>query len=346
MKPFRTVVDSEVRFSLPADHPCPCGTGLKSSACCLTPRGFRKLPAVTTPPGAKTGVSIEGCYASPLGDCGRRISREHYVSESLLHLLNQNHSLTVQGLPWVENEPKVVSPKSLAAKILCDRHNSALAPLDAIAVSLFRAFDEQGAAGSDQRLLYLFSGYDIERWLLKALCGISCSKSLTLDSPTDISIRDYWLDILFSSAQFPGEQGLYVCKSTGHRFEGPHGVGFRAITGRGQLSGLGFLICGYELVLSMSGFPSRSFDGRDFAYRPMEFYSTAKQFEKSVVMTWDGHADLGTVSLEIVETQQCGVLERPLLAVLRHSWLSFSSVLNDWCEPELPFNFRSRNILI
>ena len=37
---------------------------------------------------------------------------------------------------------------------------------------------------------------------------------------------------------------------------------------------------------------------------------------------------------------------RPLVAVLRHSRLSFSSVLNDWCEPELPFNFHSRKILI
>ena len=103
-------------------------------------------------------------------------------------------------------------------------------------------------------------------------------------------------------AQFPGDQGLYVCKSRGHRFEGPHGVGMRLISGRGRLTGMGFLICGYEFILSMSGFPSRSFDGRNVAYRPLEFYTTGEDFEKSVMFTWEGKADLGTISLEIVET--------------------------------------------
>ena len=65
---------------------------------------------------------------------------------------------------------------------------------------------------------------------------------------------------------------------------------------------MGLWLCGYELVLSMSGFPSRKFDGRQFAYRPLEFYTTGYEFEKSVVFSWEGEADLGTVSLEIERT--------------------------------------------
>ena len=106
----------------------------------------------------------------------------------------------------------------------------------------------------------------------------------------------------FAKAQFPDDQGLYVCKSRGHRFEGPHGLQLRAITGRGRLTGIGLWVCGYELILSMSGFSSRSFDGRKVAYRPLEFYATGQDFEKSVVFCWDGTADLGTVSVEIVGT--------------------------------------------
>ena len=157
-------------------------------------------------------------------------------------------------------------------------------------------------AGSGQQLLHLFSGHDLERWLLKVLCGITCSKNQTLDSEADLWIPDYWLDILFCGAQFPDDQGLYVSKSRGHRLEGPHGLQLRAITGRGRLSGIGVWVCGYELILSMSGFPSRSFDGREVAYRPLEFYATGQDFEKSVVFSWDGTADLGTVSVEIVGT--------------------------------------------
>lgn len=186
--------------------------------------------------------------------------------------------------------------------MLCARHNSALSPLDGIAVGLFRAFDEKGAAGSGKQLLYLFSGHDLERWLLKILCGVTRSKNWTLDGQPDLSIPRYWLEILFGEVQFPDEQGLYVCKSIGHRFEGSRGLQLRAIfSKRERLTGMGLWLCGYELILSMSGFPSRSFDGREFAYRPAEFYTTGRNFEKSVVLSWDGTADLGTISLEIGE---------------------------------------------
>lgn len=302
MKSFRNVVDGEVRFALPPDCACPCGSAESVSACCLTATGLRKAPASTTPQGPRTGKSVEACYASRLADCGLKRSREHYISDSLLHHLNRNKKLTVSGLPWLENKSQLVSPDCLASKVLCERHNSALSPLDAIAVRLFHAFDEQGVHGSGQQLLYLFSGHDLERWLLKILCGITCSQNLALDSEADVSIPDYWLDILFCGAQFPDDQGLYVCKSRGHRFEGPRGVQLRAITGRGRLSGMGLWVCGYELILSMSGFPSRSFDGREVAHRPMEIWATGQEFEKSVVFSWHGTADLGTVSVELVGT--------------------------------------------
>ena len=302
MKSFRNVVDGEVRFALPPDSPCPCGSRKPALACCLTATGFRKAPASTTPPGPRTGKSVEACYASRLADCGSKLSREHYISESLLHYLNRNNQLTVSGLPWLENTSQVVSPNSLASKVLCERHNTAGSPLDAIAVRLFQAFDEQGVHGSGQQLLYLFSGHDLERWLLKILCGITCSQNLKLDSGTDVAIPDAWLDILFCGAQFPDDQGLYVCKSRGHRFEGPHGLQLRAIAGRGRLTGMGLSVCGYELILSMSGFPSRSFDGRDVAYRPLEIYATGQDYEKSVMFSWHGTADLGTVSVEVVGT--------------------------------------------
>lgn len=302
MESFRNVVDSEVRFALSPDSECPCGSGESASVCCLTATGFRKIPACTGPQGPITGDSLGGCYASRLTDCCLKLSREHYISESLLHYLNQDKKLTISGLPWLEGESRIVSPNSLGSKILCKRHNSALAPLDAIAVRLFQAFDEQGVHGSGQQLLHLFSGHDLERWLLKVLCGSTYSRNLTLDSEADVSIPDYWLDILFCSAQFPEGQGLYVCKSLGHRYEGPRGLKLQAITGRGRLTGIGLWVCGYELILSMSGFPSRIFDGREFAYRPLEFYVKGRKFEKSIVLSWDGNADLGTISLEIPET--------------------------------------------
>ncbi len=62
---------------------------------------------------------------------------------------------------------------------------------------------------------------------------------------------------------------------------------------------MGLWICGYELILSMSGFPSRTFDQREVAYRPREFYATGPDFEKSILLSWTGIADLGTISVNI-----------------------------------------------
>lgn len=302
MKSFRNVVDDEVRFIIPPNSPCPCGSGKSASHCCLTSKGFRKARTSTTPPLPRTGYSLKSCYAGPLGDCNSKRSREHYISQSLLHYLNPDNKVKVSGLPWLEQKEMVLPSSALASKMLCQRHNSALSGLDAIAVSLFQAFDEKGAVGSGKQLLYIFNGHDIELLLLKILCGVACSRNFPIDDEPDLSIPNYWLEILFGQTQFPDQQGLYVCRSPGHRFDGPDALKLQAIAGRGRLTGMGLWLCGYELILSMSGFPSRSFDGREFAYRPFEFYTVGRDFEKSVLLCWDETADLGTICCEIDRT--------------------------------------------
>jgi hypothetical protein len=247
-----------------------------------------------------TGISLPNCYAAPLADCSARLSREHFVSECLLDELNRDNDLRVSGLRWQEaGQERVLRPNALASRILCERHNSALSPLDAIAVGLLGAFNESGAAGSGRQLLHLFSGHDLERWLLKILCGLVYSRNLLIGDGAEVSIPKQWLQIMFGSADFPEGLGLYVCTLPGHRFEGPFGLKLQAIASSAGLSGLGVWVCGYELILSMSGFPSRTFDGRTVAYRPLELYVTGAAFEKSIIFSWQGTADLGTVSLEI-----------------------------------------------
>src|SRR5262249_13686733 len=202
--------------------------------------GFQKAPAPTSPIPPATGYALPRCYAAPLADCSSKLTREHYVSKSLLEELNRLGGLHVGGLRREpEGQQKVLPPNAVACKMLCDRHNPALSPLDAIALRLFHAFNEDAAPGSGRRLVYLFSGHDVERWLLKLLCGLACSGNLLSGSGIDVSIPRQWLEILFGYTSFPDGQGLYVCKDPGHRFEGPQGLQVRAITVQGRLSGLG-----------------------------------------------------------------------------------------------------------
>jgi hypothetical protein len=135
--------------------------------------------------------------------------------------------------------------------------------------------------------------------LLKILCGLMRSKSLSFAEEIDASIPPEWLRVLFGQRDFLDGCGLYVRAAAGHRFEGPYGLKFQPITNRSRITGLGIWIYGYEFVLSMSGFPDRQFDGSRVAYRPLELYAAGPAFEKSVIFCWSSQADLGTITLHI-----------------------------------------------
>lgn len=277
---FRTQVDNNVNFSIPPDSLCPCGSEKQIDNCCSTIRGLFKQPSKTTPSGPKTNKSLDRCYASILNDCSNSISREHFISKSLLSHLNMNNSLEVEGFPWQKSGKTTLPPNALAARILCQRHNSALSNLDSLAVRLFKSLDEGGIAENAKNLLYLFSGHDLERWLLKVLCGMAFSNNLPIDLRIDLSIPQEWIEILFGYRDFPENMGLFMCNEVGHPFKGPHGIAMRTIANKDRLTGLGLFICGYEFILSMSGMLNRKYDGRGFVYRPFELYTIGGDSKK------------------------------------------------------------------
>ncbi len=145
---------------------CPCGSGRVLKECCLTKRNE------TTPPGTKTGYSNSRCYARALSDCDRKLSREHYISESILSL--RDKSIGITGFPWLDSgEQRSISKASLTAKVLCSRHNSVLSGLDSTALLLFTYL--MGLNIEENQEVLLINGEEIERWMLKALCGVVAS---------------------------------------------------------------------------------------------------------------------------------------------------------------------------
>src|SRR4051812_16050975 len=112
-----------------ANAPCPCESGKHAGTCCRQASGeLRATRCDTQPHPPQTGHSHPSCYARSLMDCSKSISREHYVSEGVLKLLAEEKTLAASGFPWLrEGEDRNVSLKALTGKMLCDRHNSALA---------------------------------------------------------------------------------------------------------------------------------------------------------------------------------------------------------------------------
>jgi hypothetical protein len=126
------------------------------------------------PPGAPTGYSHPRCYMGWTRDCSHTISGEHFISENVLSILNAK-SVRTSGAAWIsKGQTQDLPLTGLQANILCRRHNSALSPLDTMAGKLFRAidgiYDNLGRRTLSRRpIWHLFSGEELELWLLKMI---------------------------------------------------------------------------------------------------------------------------------------------------------------------------------
>jgi hypothetical protein len=201
-------------------------------------------PSRTRPPGADTGYAHARCYASQLTDCCTTISREHYISESILEDHGGVFYVTRKRLGW---EAKQLPANALAAKMLCKRHNSALSPLDEAGRSLVRCLrfaQDRAAAGRGCDVL---NGIDVERWMLKMLCGYT-----VLDGdPVPLA----WQRLLFGYDEMRLPSGLHVNVAIGDSIGGADGqIKFSTAYNAGdERVGCAVTLHGYRFLLSLDG---------------------------------------------------------------------------------------------
>lgn len=205
-----------LRDAFDPGDPCPCGSGFDAGDCCLLRAGrWHKRPSNILPPGSATGFSNPACYARSTKNCSSDISREHFISHDVLRCFENDGTLGLVGAPWQpEGTEKSLPPNALASKILCGRHNHALSPLDAEAGRLFRtigAFDRDFNDKPATDAMAMFSGEDIERWMLKTVCGMVASKHVAQDRIIrNTIVNDAWVDALFGKRVWQAPLGMYA----------------------------------------------------------------------------------------------------------------------------------------
>jgi hypothetical protein len=315
-RPFRQQQGEAVAFSLSFKHPCPCDSGRRLKRCCWDPqtKTIHTRAATVTPRGPKTGKVVAGCYAAPLQDCDGKLTREHPISEGILRRLNSPSAafgvpagvmrvVNYPGLP--PGEPKSLPPTELTMRVLCERHNHTLSGLDTVANRLFAAIDENAEefkAHPDRSIprIYLFNGHDIERWLLKVLGALTTrSEGMFPDRPTVADFPLAWLEILFGIRDFEPGQGLYMPRTVGMSRETERGIALGGIGQEGHMVGLTADLRGesFNLIMTPRSDNARHFLGAEHAYRPLEIHVSDGISEKSIVFSWDGPADRGTIHM-------------------------------------------------
>jgi hypothetical protein len=210
------------------DHndPCPCESTKRAGDCHVNrAKGNWKLPTyapLLTDP--KTGVSCAGCYASFTNDCLSKLSNEHWLSEGILLHVGQSGRVLISGLRWQQGQQHALSAKSLGSNILCEHHNRALSRLDATAIAVFKTLDhyqidfrtQPDPHGSE---FDLYSGEELERWLLKLLWGGAAAGVLgrggqPVNDLRTTADRNMLAEYLFRDGSLPRGWGLYVSAQT------------------------------------------------------------------------------------------------------------------------------------
>lgn len=197
---------------------CLCGSRRKARSChALKGGGWSAEPWRAPLVGARTGYSHPICYAKALADCSSKVSREHYISAGLLKEIGGNPLM--QGLPFLEGESKRLSVAALASKMLCERHNHALSPLDAESLRAFAALRRFESNYRDGQVppsfdSVLVSGPRLEAWLLKTGFGILAAGLARLEGAPATGWRDssdeLLLNVLFGDQLMPQNWGMWV----------------------------------------------------------------------------------------------------------------------------------------
>jgi hypothetical protein len=246
------------------------------------------------------------CYAAHLGDCAGGLSKEHYVSESVLAIVGT--IIQVTGFPWQRNaETAQIGAASLAAKILCKRHNEQLSPLDSVAKVFLSGLQSSFQEASENMLsntTYQTSGSSFELWLLKVLCGL-----LPL---CKVAVPHAWVNILFQREPWPAGAGLHIFGAPGVAswyFTLVRVISVMSAENPGRIAGAKFGIGGLALLLAF-GTPRLTEPGMQTSYRPAGISIERDGKQNQHVLSWDDDDAHGTMTLRITGTTT-GTTEGP-----------------------------------
>lgn len=270
---------------------CLCGSGKPAGACCYNGRSWFRRPAVLGLRALPSISAVDKCYMRELGSCQGPISGEHLFTHSIMLLLKGTGDFSISGVPWLPaGETKILSTKKLVAKCLCQKHNSAISPLDDAALQFFSVLKSglDRAAKAD----FIVSGHDIERWLLKTIKALASSNNLARGGeqlPGSFAKDIPVLDLLDDPQAWPEGAGLYCPMITGETAENQNRFQLQPYTKRNnEIVGLAANILGLTFVLMLQP--------PDFAevpqlktarYRPGQISISYPSSRSRIQISWD-----------------------------------------------------------
>jgi hypothetical protein len=271
---------------------CICGTGQPAGECCWTAHGYHKKPVVVDLHNTGLTGKHDRCYMSATGACDTKISGEHLISHSVLKVLAEKR-VEVSGTPWLKPGDKKMLPFSaLTTNALCQRHNSLLSPIDSVGAALFEAIQKCGTTDTGPGLLFLLSGHDVERWMLRSLAIFGVSGNFAIDGAViDQNFVDRLriVELLEDPKQWKKPLGFYLTRGLGHRFWRRDNIQIAPVvkTGGDEIMGITLDLQGLEFALLAVDHDVTG-TGLDKAlYRPAAFVFDMDGTRHRIQLSWE-----------------------------------------------------------
>jgi hypothetical protein len=147
------------------------------------------------------------CYAATLGDCAGALTREHYLSASIQRLMLDTR---VEGMRWQAGTSKWMAPETYAVgRMLCQKHHDELHGLDDVGLAFCRNILICTRKGGDvSEIATEIDGRQLERWLLKVICGAIGSQNIG-DHRDAKEVSPDWVRALFARSPWPETYALH-----------------------------------------------------------------------------------------------------------------------------------------
>jgi hypothetical protein len=144
------------------------------------------------------------------GNCGGKLSGEHYISRTLLESIGSDGSVQIGGLPWQAQQTlQKIGISSLVSNVLCATHNAGLSGLDDVAGTFFRTIDAADKRPATLPTVTRVAGPLIERWFLKVICSLAAAMGFN-----NGAVPPEWCRLL-TGGTWPEGWGLYVPAPSG-----------------------------------------------------------------------------------------------------------------------------------
>lgn len=260
------------------------------------------MPAAVEPAGRRTGYSHPRCFASADKNCSDTISREHFISKTLLRQLEFDGTAKIAGLRWQKPQSfNIVPLKGLAANVLCDRHNAALSPLDKAAGEFSQAigdFDRALHRNADTAPAFerrRLDGEDLERWMLKCLIGMTVSGNI------GGVLKPECIELLYDRSVWPEGWGLYWLNHGSPQKHHSQSIAIETATNpeTGVIMLVRYLIRGMPLGLCLGKPDQPDVFG---VLRPAGLHFRSRLRQRHLVLDWQRNPSATPISLDRVGT--------------------------------------------